>query len=376
MPELDSDGLWKDDPGAITTWTRRRVNPLTMTSADVDIRDIAHALARQCRYNGHVEAFLSVARHSINVAERLPKGLQLAGLLHDAAEAYLGDLPRPLKHGEFGRAYLEAEAHVERAVFAAFGLPATVPHEVQLADRAVLMQLEMPEGGHRWSHAFDYRVNVDERQFLDLFERYATPCIVGITGYAQAGKDTAAQVLVEQFGFQRIAFADALRDMLYALNPLATLQRPTTFADGAEWWSGEIVRPVQDWVDERGWEWAKANTTCRQLLQRLGTEAGRQVLGSDIWVRTALEKINPGGRYVFTDVRFPNEADAIEEAGGQLWRIERRGTEPVNAHPSETALDGRAVRETILNTGDDLAGFQRLVHSIAFHKLGLVSVGS
>lgn len=63
---------------------------------DVDIKDIAYALANQCRFNGHVP-FFSVAEHSVAVAARLPSRLQLAGLLHDAAEAYLSDIPSPIK---------------------------------------------------------------------------------------------------------------------------------------------------------------------------------------------------------------------------------------------------------------------------------------
>lgn len=63
---------------------------------EIDIKDIAYALANQCRFNGHVP-FFSVAEHSVAVAARLPVRLQLAGLLHDAAEAYLSDIPSPIK---------------------------------------------------------------------------------------------------------------------------------------------------------------------------------------------------------------------------------------------------------------------------------------
>lgn len=69
---------------------------LNPSKDEIDIKDIAFSLANQCRFNGHV-SFFSVAEHSVAVAARLQPDLQLAGLLHDAAEAYLSDIPSPIK---------------------------------------------------------------------------------------------------------------------------------------------------------------------------------------------------------------------------------------------------------------------------------------
>lgn len=181
------------------------------------------------------------------------------------------------------------------------------------------------------------------------------PQIIGLMGYAQVGKDTAAATLVAD-GYERIAFADALRDMLYALNPIIR-------GDGICHDHGVRLQSV---VNHAGWEKAKQSPEVRALLQRLGTEAGREVLGQNIWVRTAMEKAKPGGKYVITDVRFPNEADAIRAAGGQLVRIMRPGFGPVNNHPSETALDGVEAEYTIVNNDTPawLAGAIREVVSI------------
>lgn len=188
-------------------------------------------------------------------------------------------------------------------------------------------------------------------------ERPAT--IIGLSGYAQSGKDTAGAALVEHLGFERVGFADALKNVLYNLNPTVEVLDGIIRVADHPW-----CLPVQAVVDGYGWEWAKANSSVRELLQRLGTEAGRHVLGDDVWVRTAMAKVKPGGRYVFTDVRFPNEAQAIKDLGGEVWRIDRRGSNPVNAHASETELDGWAFDRRIHNQGVDLTGYQQLVVSL------------
>lgn len=102
------------------TYTGRAFWPLDPRAKDVDIVDIAHALAHQCRYAGHCNAFYSVAQHSVLVAQAVPEDIRLEALLHDASEAYLVDVPRPVKRFLLG--YREAEERVERAIAARFGL--------------------------------------------------------------------------------------------------------------------------------------------------------------------------------------------------------------------------------------------------------------
>lgn len=90
------------DAGAIRTWSGILLDPLRPTGNTVRIDDIAHALARICRYGGHVPSFYSVGQHCLEVQSYLAdRGatplLQLLGLLHDAEEAYFGDMPSPLK---------------------------------------------------------------------------------------------------------------------------------------------------------------------------------------------------------------------------------------------------------------------------------------
>ena len=109
------------------TYTGKAFWPLDPLPGDVDIKDIAHALSMQCRFGGHSKIFYSVAEHSILVAEELAiagydKTIQLYGLLHDASEAYVCDVPRPLK--EQIPNYREIEARVQNTIYEALGIPA------------------------------------------------------------------------------------------------------------------------------------------------------------------------------------------------------------------------------------------------------------
>jgi hypothetical protein len=152
--------------------------------------------------------------------------------------------------------------------------------------------------------------------------------IIGFSGYARCGKDTAAKILVEEFGFTRVAFADKLREVLYQLNPYVV-------NDITEY----PVLSLQTVIDRYGWDGYKETqygTEIRRLLQRLGTEAGRQTLWDSIWIDAALTGHPSDAKIVVSDARFFNEFDAIRDRGGQIWRIERPEVGPANDHASET----------------------------------------
>jgi len=126
--------------GAIRTYTGRAFEPLNPDPDALCIEDIAHALANNCRFTGHVRWHYSVAQHSVLVSQIVPDELALTGLLHDASEAYLSDVARPIKQQpEFGDVYLRYEQGIEEAIATRFGIVYPYPSEVKDADNLLLV---------------------------------------------------------------------------------------------------------------------------------------------------------------------------------------------------------------------------------------------
>jgi hypothetical protein len=131
------DGF-KEEAAWIQTYSGRRFNPTDPNPNAIVIQDIAHALSMQCRFSGHCQEFYSVAQHSVYVSYICNTEDALWGLLHDASETYLVDIPRPLKHsGKFG-AYIEMESVMQLAICQRFGLDPVEPPSVKIADKVLV----------------------------------------------------------------------------------------------------------------------------------------------------------------------------------------------------------------------------------------------
>ena len=147
MTEPSIDARIQSGGGWIQTFTGKAFPVLDPRPDDVVIDDIAHALSMLCRFTGHVRTFYSVAQHCVLVAEVVRRfqpenrPLHLAALLHDAAEAYIQDLPRPIKRLNGIRAfYKPVEEVVEEAIRARFFVPTAVwgSPAIKVADEMLL----------------------------------------------------------------------------------------------------------------------------------------------------------------------------------------------------------------------------------------------
>ena len=142
--------------------------------------------------------------------------------------------------------------------------------------------------------------------------------IIGLVGFIGSGKNAAADILVEKQGFVVESFAKSVKDsvavvfgwdrqMLEGATPQSRIWRETK----DEFWSQKLGKDISP----------------RYALQLMGTEAGRNVFGTDLWVWSLLNRLESNKNYVITDTRFPNELKMIAESGGKIIRI-KRGPEP------------------------------------------------
>lgn len=135
----------------IETYSGVKFYPLDPRPEDFLIKDIAHALSYMCRYAGHTNRFYSVAEHSLHLSRYVSEKNKLAALLHDATEAYMVDVPRPVKK------MLPDYEHMENIVWEClatkFGIPVELPEEVKSADRRICLNEKealFPNSPHQW----------------------------------------------------------------------------------------------------------------------------------------------------------------------------------------------------------------------------------
>lgn len=173
--------------------------------------------------------------------------------------------------------------------------------------------------------------------------------IIGLTGYggvtAGVGKDTAAKYLTDYYvrDFRSVAFADPIRAAMKAV---------------FGWDDSYFNHPKKNEVDER------FGISPRKAMQTLGTEWGRNLINTDLWLILAQQRIEPligaGFNVLITDVRFNNEADMIRKLGGTVWHINRKveggaGTEA--GHSSENGVDFVKSKDAYIDNNETLGNF-------------------
>lgn len=166
--------------------------------------------------------------------------------------------------------------------------------------------------------------------------------VVGICGLIGNGKGTVGDILVKERGFQKLSFADKLKDAVAVMFD----------------WDREMLEGITDesraWREQPDLFWTAETgeqVTPRLVLQLFGTDCMRNGFYDGVWVsmvkKTILE--NPDANYVVPDVRFPNEINMVQQVGGQVWQVRRgdmpkwfyarrdEGVKPHGVHPSEWA---------------------------------------
>lgn len=188
----------------IETFTGKRVNPMHLDEELIDINDIAHSLSLLCRFLGHCLIFYSVAEHSILVADLVHKMLTqnaddldvgaeataktcLAALLHDGAEAYIGDITRPLKHHPMFKQIPEVEQQILGKIMVKYNCTGTDWQLIKRADNIMVAteaKYLMADGGKGWDEKWNLpepALNIPplmlgpekaESMFLHMFEEY------------------------------------------------------------------------------------------------------------------------------------------------------------------------------------------------------------
>lgn len=171
------------------------------------------------------------------------------------------------------------------------------------------------------------------------------PVLIGLGGYAGAGKDAFAEFLRDDHGVTLMGMSEPLLDALVLLNP---------WIPGVSFPERDKMRFV-DHLDAVGYTEAKKHPEVRRLLQVLGTEIGRDMIGQDTWTNVARKKILAefahGRSVALTGIRFPDELAMVHELSGASVWIRRPGVEPALGHVSDRTLSPHDFDIVVDNSG-------------------------
>ena len=187
---------------------------------------------------------------------------------------------------------------------------------------------------------------------------------IGLVGRKRTGKSTAAAHLARTYDYRPLGFADALRQAVEALDPIVDYEALAPY----------VGRPVRyrEALAAVGYEAAKDRLPeFRRVLQEYGTGL-RASLGEDVWVTALLRRLPLVSDHVpvaVTDVRFPNEAEALKRRGFVLVRLVRDTGLAADPHPSEAGVDSLPVDYEVRNDGTPEDLFSELDRIVAEHSL-------
>lgn len=187
--------------------------------------------------------------------------------------------------------------------------------------------------------------------------------LVGLNGLKGAGKDTVGEYLIKEYNFERLSFAEKLKESAAALFGV----KPSIWEDLKNDESAVVEIEVNKGLTEG--EDIIASVTVRQFLQRYGTEAHRTIFGSDFWVDHALKGVDPNKDYVFTDARFENELQRIKSLGGYNLQILRPELSNEDSHASEIPPPPHLIDYSIDNDGDFDRLFDQVDYFVKFLEL-------
>lgn len=193
--------------------------------------------------------------------------------------------------------------------------------------------------------------------------------IIAFSGFKTAGKDAAASVLIEEYDFTKIALADPVRALAYAINPIVTGELEGGCASGC---CQEIEQiRLRELIDGSGWDYCKNHyPEVRRLMQAVGTEGGRTLFGENFWVEQLGNRIpdlnSDDSRYVLTDARFRNEGEFVQNNGGILVWIDRPGLAS-DGHASESG-ELRDLADYIIRNDETIEELEEDVRFMAFMK--------
>lgn len=177
------------------------------------------------------------------------------------------------------------------------------------------------------------------------------PKLIGIGGKLRSGKDTIADHLVLDYDWIKMGMSEPLLDASLILNPWIRIDNPN------EWYTENEFVKLSDLIESAGYTKAKEQEEYRVLLQKLGTEVGRHMIGENTWVdiaaRDIIAHLGEGRDVIITGIRYQNELDMIRRLGGEAWWVERPGLKTIeaSAHSSENGVVATDFDLMLMNVG-------------------------